>query len=151
MKKVFLAIALMAGSFGIAKAQSNLQLGANLGPTMGVSMKYSMNRVHALEGILGYNIQHHGPSFKFMYEYNVPLVSTLSMYMGGGIHMGGYHLSKFHGNHSADFAFGLVPTIGLEYAFSQAPVSFGFGYEPAINFNTCNTWNDVAFKVRFRF
>lgn len=151
MKKVFVAVALMAGSFGVVKAQSNFQIGANLGPTMGVSMKYYMNRVHALEGVMGYNIQHNGPSFKFMYEYHVPLVDALSMYMGGGLHMGGYHLRKYHNDHSGDFAFGLVPTIGLEYAFSGAPIAFAFGYEPAINFTTCKTWNDVAFKVRFRF
>ncbi|MGL4293796.1 MAG: hypothetical protein ACRCSQ_09495 [Bacteroidales bacterium] len=148
MKKLFISAAFVAASFGIAKAQNNLQLGANLGPTMGLSIKYSMNKVHAFEGIAGYNIKHDGPSFKFMYEYHVSLVDALSMYMGGGIHMGGYHISK---HYDGDFAFGLVPTIGLQYDFSGAPVSFAFGYEPAINFTTHNSWDDVAFKVRFRF
>lgn len=148
MKKMLVAVALIAGSFGAVKAQNNVQFGLNLGPTMGLSLKYSMNTVHALEAVAGYNIQHEGPSFKFMYQYHVPLVDALSMYMGGGIHMGGYHLHK---HYDGDFAFGLVPTVGLQYLFQGAPVAFAFGYEPAINFGTCKTWNDVAFKVRFRF
>ncbi|MEG1586610.1 MAG: hypothetical protein RR346_07030, partial [Bacteroidales bacterium] len=115
---------------------------------MGVSFKYSMNSAHALEAIAGYNISENGPSFKFMYEYHVTLVDALRMYMGGGLHMGGYHMHK---HYDGDFAFGVVPTIGLEYGFKGAPVVFAFGYEPAINFTTCNTWNDVAFKVRFKF
>ncbi len=142
-----MAICLMVSSFGVAKAQSGLQVGANLGPTMGVSVKYEFAANQAIEGIAGYNIPHDGPSFKFMYEYQVALVDALKLYMGGGINIGGLHMNHHHG----DFAFGLVPTIGLDYAFRGVPVNFAFGYEPAINFGTTKTWTDVAFKVRYRF
>jgi hypothetical protein len=148
MKKLFVAAMLAACSIGVVSAQ-NMQIGANLGPTMGVSMKYEMNKTNGFEGVFGYNIQHHGPSFKFMYEYSVPVVDVLSLYMGGGLHLGGYHMDDK--GHTGDFAFGIVPTIGLAYDFVEAPISFGFGYEPVINFTTCDSWGDVAFKVRFRF
>ena len=149
MKKIFVMAALLAGMIGTASAQGNMQIGANLGPTMGVSMKFDVNRSSGFEGVFGYNIEHHGPSFKFMYEYSVPVVDVLELYMGGGLHMGGYHLDRPH--NSGDFAFGIVPTVGLSYNFDEIPLSFSFGYEPAINFTTCDTWSDVAFKVRFRF
>lgn len=144
---MLMATVMMAASFGAVKAQDGLQLGANLGPTMGLSLKYQFSGNHAFEGIAGYNIQHDGPSFKFMYEYHISLVDALKLYMGGGVNIGGMHLNR----HNGDFAFGLVPTIGLDYGFRGVPVNFAFGYEPAINFGTCKTWNDVAFKVRYRF
>lgn len=149
MKKLFAAAALAACSMGVVSAQ-NMQIGANLGPTMGVSMKYEMNKSNGFEGVFGYNIQKHGPSFKVMYEYSVPIVDVLSLYMGGGLHIGGYHLDDKH-RHGEEFSFGVVPTIGLAYDFVEAPISFGFGYEPALNFTKCSSWSDVAFKVRFRF
>ena len=107
-----------------------------------------MNSVEAFEGIAGYNIDHDGPSFKVMYEYHVSLLDNLNMYMGGGLHLGAYHVDD---HHDGDFAFGIVPTIGFEVPLSTAPVSFGFGYEPALNFTTHCSWDDVSFKVRFRF
>ena len=74
------------------------------------------------------------------------------MYFGGGLNIGALHLNKHkHKENSGDFAFGLVPTIGLDYSFRGAPINFGFGYEPAINFISCSQWSDIAFKVRYRF
>ncbi|MEG1616462.1 MAG: hypothetical protein RR202_01400 [Bacteroidales bacterium] len=151
MKKMLIISALAISSFSAVKAQDGLQLGANLGPTMGLSLKYNFSQVHAFEGIAGYNIQHDGPSFKFMYQYNIALVDALRLYFGAGIHMGGYHLANYKHDRHGDFAFGLVPTVGLDYSFRGAPVAIGFGYEPAINFTTHNAWDDVAFKVRYKF
>lgn len=148
MKKIFLAVALFASVFGAVKAQSGMQMGANLGPTMGLTMKYNFNQLHALEGIVGYNMPHDGVSMKFMYQYHIALVDALRLYMGAGMNIGALHMGK---HHSGDFALGIVPTIGLEYAFRGAPLTLGFGYDPAINFTTHNQMNDVAFKLRFRF
>ena len=151
MKKLLVASAVAIASFGSLHAQSGVELGANLGPTMGLSLKYRFSQEHAFEGVAGYNVQHNGPSFKFMYQYHIALVDALSLYFGGGMNIGGYHLNNNKHYHDGDFAIGIVPTVGLDYKFRGAPVSFGFGYEPAINFTTCDTWNDVAFKIRYRF
>ncbi|MDO5571935.1 MAG: hypothetical protein Q4F97_10830 [Bacteroidales bacterium] len=152
MKKILLAITLIIASFGVLKAQDGLQLGANLGPTMGMSLKYNANAVNGFEMVLGYNIPHDGPSFKFMYEYHVALVDNLRMYFGGGFNIGALHLSNNkHNFDNGEFAFGIVPTIGVDYSFRGAPIAFAFGYEPAINVVSHCQWSDIAFKVRYRF
>ena len=148
MKKLLLGAALLVSGLGVAQAQEGLQVGANLGATMGLSVKYNMQPAHAIEGIMGYNINKHGIAVKAMYQYHVSLVDALSLYMGGGVNIGGYYLNS-HGN--GDFAFGIVPTVGLEYKIKTAPIGLAFGYEPAINFTSSNTWTDVAFKLRYCF
>ncbi|MGL5561693.1 MAG: hypothetical protein ACRDCN_03595 [Tannerellaceae bacterium] len=150
MKKIFIALLLMIAVGNVSAQTSKWSAGANLGPSMGASIKYNFSNNSAFEGIAAYNIQHNGPMFTFLYEYHVGLVDCLRMYMGGGMNMGALHVNKKHGS-DADFAIGISPVIGLEYNFKQAPITFGFDYKPAINFTTCNLWNDVAFKLRFRF
>lgn len=153
MKKIFFALLLMIAA-GTVNAQTyKWSIGANLGPSMGASIKYNIDRNSAFEGIAAYNIQHHGPMFTFLYEYHVDLVDRLRMYMGAGMNIGALHVRKYHKHYGteADFAIGISPVIGLEYNFKQAPLSFAFDYKPAINFTTHSLWNDVAFKLRFRF
>lgn len=152
MKKIFIALLLMIAVGSVSAQPYKWSIGANLGPSMGASIKYNFDRNNSFEGIAAYNIQHNGPMFSFLYEYNVDLVDRLRMYMGGGLNIGALHVRKYHHYRSdADFAIGISPVIGLEYNFKQAPISFAFDYKPAINFTTCKLWNDVAFKLRFRF
>ncbi len=148
MKKLLLGAAFAVSSLCVAQAQEGLQVGANIGPTMGLSVKYNMQSAHAIEGIMGYNINKDGLAIKAMYQYHITLVDALSLYMGGGLNIGAYDID---GDGDAKFAFGIVPTFGLEYKIKTAPIGLAFGYEPAINFIAGSTWNDVAFKLRYRF
>ncbi len=150
MKKIILSAGLILASFGAANAQG-LQVGANLGATMGVSLKYGSGEGHAFEGVFGYVLPEDGIAIKAMYNYHIPLVDALSLYMGGGLSIGGYQLDEdYKSKHK--FAFGIVPAIGLEYQIKSAPVNLAFGYEPVINFTKVDhVINDVALKVRYRF
>ena len=148
MKKIILSAGFILASIGATNAQEGLQLGANLGGTMGLSLKYEFRASHAIEGVFGYTLPVNGVALKAMYNYHIPLVDALSLYMGGGVNIGGYHIHK---HHDGDFAFGLVPTVGLEYKIKTAPLNVAFGYEPSINFTSTNTWKDVALKLRYRF
>ncbi len=147
MKKIILSAGLILATMGVANAQG-LQIGANLGGTMGLSLKYGSGKGHAFEGVFGYTLPVNGVALKAMYNYHIPLVDALSLYMGGGVNIGGYHI---HNDHDGEFAFGLVPVVGLEYQIKTAPITVALGYEPSINFTTSNTWKDAALKLRYRF
>lgn len=152
MKRIILVVLVAVLAYGANAQDYKFAVGANLGPSMGVTMKYNFNRVSAVEMLLTYSLPDEGPNFVALYEYHVPLQDRFRMYMGGGLNMGALdvHKGKKH-SHDAEFAFGIDPIIGLEYNVASVPLSLAFDYKPVINFTTYNQWQEVSFKIRFAF
>lgn len=150
MKKFTLILMLLVAAISTnVKAQSyDWGVGANLGPSMGLTVKKFISPRSAIEGIFAYNLKCDAPNFSLLYEYHIPLANRFNMLMGGGFNIGAQHVGR---HHDADFMFGISPIIGLEYTVPSAPVSLGFDYKPAINFAGHMMWDDFAFKVRYTF
>lgn len=149
MKKLIFTTILATVAGVSVYAQQDLQVGANIGETMGVTAKFNLNYSSAIEGVLGYNLGLDGPLVKMTYQYHFPIVDALQAYVGAGASLGVYDLTGHDEN--ADFSVGIVPVIGLEYKLRTAPFVVGFAYEPIINLMARNSNSDVAFKVRYRF
>lgn len=150
MKRIVLVAFVLLFSLGIKAQDYKFAVGANLGPSMGVTMKYNFDKASAVEMLLTYSLPDEGPNFVALYEYHVPLLDRFRMYMGGGLNIG--CLERGNGFwHETEFAFGIDPIIGLEYTLPSIPISLAFDYKPVINFTTYNQWQEVSFKIRFAF
>lgn len=150
MKKfAFILVLFVTTIFSKVEAQTyDWGIGANLGPSMGITVKKFISPRSAIEGLFTYNLGCDAPNFSLLYEYHIPLANRFNMLMGGGMNIGAQHVGR---HHDADFMFGISPIIGLEYSIPTAPVTLGFDYKPAINFVGHMMWDDFAFKVRYAF
>ena len=141
------AVALIFAATARANAQDySTAVGVNLGPAMGISAKHFISARSAIEAGFSYNIGADAPMVAAVYQYHIPLASQFNLYVGGGINIGAIRVDR-----NSEFAFGLDPTIGFEYAFPSAPIAIAIDYKPAINLNCATLWDEVAFKVRFKF
>lgn len=121
-------------------------VGVGLGPDMSVNFKHFLSDKSALELQGAYNIPRDGVMFSLVYQYHVPIGHGFSFYGGGGINIGGLYLNH---KETAEFAIGIAPTVGFEYAFAGAPIALAIDYKPNINFTTSSQWNLAALKLRF--
>ncbi|MGL5318163.1 MAG: hypothetical protein ACRC9Q_05660 [Bacteroidales bacterium] len=151
MKRFVLILMLLVATVStkVSAQTYDMAVGANLGPSMGITLKKFISSRSAIEGIFAYNLECDAPNFSVLYEYHIPLANRFNMLMGGGVNIGAQHVGRH--KKSADFMFGISPIIGLEYTIPSAPVSLGFDYKPAINFAGHAFWDDFAFKVRYTF
>lgn len=133
----------------VANAQDyGVGISANMGASVGASVKYFVSSRGAIETSFAYNIGANAPMFVGVYQYHIPLTAGLNLYAGGGINIGSIHSGK---GRQTEFAFGIDPTVGFEYTFANTPIALALDYRPAINLTCAKLWDEVAFKVRYVF
>ncbi|KPK86165.1 MAG: hypothetical protein AMS27_05715 [Bacteroides sp. SM23_62_1] len=110
----------------------------------------------AIEGIVSF--RHKGIMGSLLYEYHFEVFDTEGMYLycGGGMHAGMLNSDEvpWETDHTGKKPYaGLDGIIGLEYAFSDIPVSVGLDWKPG--FNIISDFNliidDIALSVRITF
>lgn len=103
-------------------------IGVNLGVPVGLNYKQFMNDRFAFEGILGYYGDLGGAYAKgfdaiLLAEWHAELFTQeLNFIYGFGGHIGSY---------DGGLSLGADGIFGLEYSFSNAPISFAFTAKPA--------------------
>lgn len=162
MKKIMLIIALvvaMSVSTKSVKAQDyNASLGLSLGAPLGLDYKQFFTPRSAISATFGYTFNVNSLTIGAVYQYHIPLVENLNLYVGAGLNFGGIYMGNKYTimvNHykvkASEFLFGLTPNIGMEYKFDNAPIVLGLDYRPSVNFTTHTQWNQASLKVRYTF
>ena len=123
----------------------NTGFGGRIGSYTGVTGKFFLNEVNAIEGMVSFpwnNIV----LAHVLYEFQKPIrdIEYLSWYIGGGGHVGG--------NNGATIL-GLDFIIGTEYTFKELPFCIGLDWKPEINIvGDQNFWGDkVALTLKYVF
>lgn len=120
--------------------------GLNFGPAIGASVKHFVGRRAAIETALSYNFVQYSPMLSAVYQYHSPLGGRFFFYSGIGLDLGFIDVDE-----DSRFAIGTSPTVGFEYVLGNVPIAIALDYKPVINFNCRSLWEEVAFKVRYRF
>ncbi len=131
-------------------------LGLRGGFSSGITFKYFLSDVNALEGIL--TTRWRGFNITGLYEWQRPVfdVDNLYWFYGGGAHLGfwgGYEDHPWFDDTANYSVVGIDGIIGLEYDFAEVPVSLGLDWKPAFNFvGYTGFWADnLAISIRFLF
>ena len=139
MKKIIFIFSLLLLLAWTGKAQDyKTGLGIKAGMAPGISAKHFYTTNGALEGIL--TTRWGGVNLTGLAEFHLPAFDTqgMSFYYGGGIHVGvwdsGKALDEPATGHKLNL--GIDAIVGLEYAFSDIPLSLGLDWKPALNIIT---------------
>ena len=138
MKKLTLLLLGILFTSVAAKAQIyNTGVGLRGGPYSGLTVKHFISDATAIEGIL--STRWSGFQVTGLMEFHNQLGGTenFQWFYGLGAHIGffdGKNTPNDH--HEKDGSYttiGVDGIIGIEYAFSEAPISIGLDYKPAFN------------------
>jgi hypothetical protein len=138
-------------------AQSDYKVGVGIraGWPTGVSAKYFFSDSWAVEAI-GTG-RYRGIGLTFLLEKHKPLGEDFNWYFGGGLHGTFYSGQYYNGPHKKyydedTFSWGLDGVGGLEYVFSNIPISISADIKPAIEINYGPYFNfGSAATVRYVF
>jgi hypothetical protein len=180
MKKELFALILILvlGASNVLFAQGYKHgLGLRMGPSYGLSYKSFLSDKIAVEALFssryygrdfgyynnsgrkpGWWGKNSGPGFNFgaMLQYHLPVekVKGLSLYFGGGLHVGswkGYKDHPFYPEDKSYFTMGIDFILGAEYQFEALPFVIALDYKPAFDFiGAFRPWPDEL-AVTFRF
>ncbi|PSL48151.1 hypothetical protein CLV51_1021013 [Chitinophaga niastensis] len=156
MKKVVLLFTLIAMVAIQANAQKrsnyrssndpanyNTALGIRLNPwIVGFTVKHFIQGPHAIEGLVTTNHEHNNNvTFTGLYEYNWNIgLPELTMYAGGGVHVGIYDRRDYDWDRYVDkgkgayVSPGLDGIIGIEYTFKKIPLNISADLKPYVQF-----------------
>jgi hypothetical protein len=149
MKKIILTLILAVSIITLASAQDyKTGIGLRGGTSWGLTLKHFVGQKAAFEGILyGYGNGFHVAG---LYEiHNTAFnVDHLKWYYGAGAHLG-----TWDNNTNNNFVLGVDGILGIEYSFSEAPISIGLDWNPYINLvgNTEFVPNSGALSIRYIF
>lgn len=106
-------------------------IGAKLGYGLVASYKYVFAKPHAVDVFAGFAWYGGGivAGASYQYHINIPDLKGLSIPLGAGAMFGAY--SGWIGTGAL---FAVTGNIGIEYAFSDIPLSLGLEYMPAFGF-----------------
>ena len=142
---VILAISIVS----LASAQDyNNGVGLRGGTNWGLTIKHFVSDNAAFEGILyAYG---NGLNVTGLYEVHNQAfdVDRLRWYYGFGAHLGNYSSDNV-----SNFVLGVDGVLGIEYSFTEAPISIGLDWNPYINLvgNTDFLPNSGALSIRYIF
>ena len=173
MKNMFriIMIATLALIISQASAQENKkQAGFRFGNTTGFTGRIITENNFAFEGILGF--RNGGMQIYGLFEQRKPLylnrMDNMFLYFGGGAHIGfvrwneyDQYYDPYHGYYDENYnwhfgpAFGIDGIIGMEYAFTGAPISLAVDFKPFFEvygpfLMRVNFW-DFGFHIRYNF
>jgi hypothetical protein len=158
MKKIFVTLFFIAGSYLITNAQSmgseyTTALGIKFYPT-GITLKSFIKSDRALEGI-GY-FYNDGFRFTGLYElhFDIEGAEGLKWYVGPGAHIAFWNNTwenKYPGNGS--LGIGVDGVLGLDYKISGAPINLSIDWQPSFNFVGYNYfeggWGGLGIRYTF--
>ncbi len=155
MRKIILIFVLAVSTIALINAQDyNTGVGLRGGTSQGLTVKHFVGDKAAFEGIL--STRWGGFEITGLYEiHNVAFeVDNLKWYYGFGAHIGFWDGNDSWGD--ADKAYtviGLDGILGIEYSFSEAPISIGLDWKPAFNvIGYPGVWPDGgALSIRYIF
>lgn len=110
----------------------------------GATVKYSLDGVNAIEGMLS-GLWDDGFIVTALYERHVPVITDgFHFYYGAGAHIGAW---------SHDFSIGIDGIIGLEYKIRSIPLALSIDYKPIFNIaaDTHFYFADIALGVKVTF
>lgn len=129
MKKVIIT-ALLLSSLAAFSQTYKSAIGAKLGYGLMASYKYVFQKPHAVDVYAGF-----GDYFRtagglilgasYQYHFNIPDIKGLSVPLGAGAYFAASSASYI----------AVTGNVGLEYAFSDIPLSLGLEYMPAFRLN----------------
>ncbi|TAF73635.1 MAG: hypothetical protein EAZ53_12355 [Bacteroidetes bacterium] len=132
MKKVIIT-ALLVSSLAAFSQTYKSAIGAKLGHGLVASYKYMFSKPHAVEAFAGFTWYGGGFIAGASYQYHImiPDVKGLSVPLGAGAMFGAYNNLGF----ASAGVIAVTGNVGLEYAFSDIPLSLGLEYMPAFALN----------------
>lgn len=177
MKKVLLIGLLLTVVLG---SQLNAQdyktsIGGRLGPSYGFTIKHFFSEKFAFEGlvtsryfgptnlgVIGYNYGHWnstpGVNITGLVQWHFPIgrIEGFNWFIGGGAHIGvwgGYNTHPYFGTDRPYVLFGIDAIGGIEYTFSQIPLTLQLDVKPSLHFlEYLGIWYDeVAISARYTF
>ena len=154
MKKLLLVIVIFLGISTSINAQDyKIGAGIRLGITPGFSAKYFLSETTALEGM--FTSRYHGAIFTGLVEkqYNVFEEIGISLFFGGGAHLGRWRGSNIHPwfkDNKSHHVIGLDAICGFEYFFTNMPMSISLDWKPEINLINYNNIEFVEGAITLR-
>ncbi len=158
MKRAFMAFAalvLISGSLSAQKREYGTAIGFRAGLSQGITVKHFFDRTNAFEGL--FTTKWQGIEFSGLYEmhiFNSFDVDHLYWYYGFGGHMGFFEGDNVSWGTAGEqyVAIGADAIIGLEYTFTEAPISLSLDFKPGFNFiGYVGFWYDGALSIRYTF
>jgi hypothetical protein len=153
MKRIIVIFFLTVCLTAFADAQDyNTGVGLRGGYASGITVKHFIGRNAALEGLLTSRWQ--GFEITGLYEVHGMAfdVDRLNWYYGGGAHLGSFDASNVPWGTSG-IVVGIDGVIGIEYNFTEAPISVGIDWKPSINILGYSEFrgDEAALSVRYIF
>ena len=169
-------IALLLGTSKTTRAQNyTTAIGARIGPSYGFTVKHFFSEKLAIEGLV--TSRYYGPfkgsaiqgaygfgngalglNLTALIEYHFPIgnIEGLNWFVGGGFHLGVW---QGEGNHpwfpdtKAYFLTGIDAIGGVEYTFSEIPLTLQVDIKPSLHFiEYFGIWYDeFAVTARYTF
>ena len=156
MRKLLLACIIALSLVSISSAQDyNTGLGLRVGIYNGLTAKHFLGTKSALEGII--STRWKGIGITGLYELHNSLFNAdrLKWYVGGGAHVGFYNGDNADwGSPGTKYAvIGLDGILGLEFSFSDIPISLDLDWKPVFNiWGYQGVWADeLALAMRYIF
>jgi hypothetical protein len=156
MKKIFLTVTITFCLLVFTNAQDyKTGIGLRAGPYIGFTVKQFLNEKSAIEALV--STRWKGIEFTGLYEihFSAFKVDRLNWFLGGGGHIGFYNGDNTDWG-TAETSYinaGIDGIIGLEYSFSEFPVSLSIDWKPALNLTgDTGFWVDnAALSIRYIF
>ncbi|MGK7396528.1 MAG: hypothetical protein ACNS62_18255 [Candidatus Cyclobacteriaceae bacterium M3_2C_046] len=137
MKKIIVVGLLMLCTTWMQAQDYQTGLGLRLGTSNGITIKHFVNSNAALEGQL--TGRWRGVTITGLYVVQNPAFDTpgFSWFFGGGAHIGFYNNYRDHpwfkDDYHNDTVMGVDLILGLEYTFTEAPITLGLDWKPEVN------------------
>jgi hypothetical protein len=129
-------------------------IGLRAGFSQGLTIKHFISRNAAFEGLL--TTRWEGFDITGLYEIHNEAfeVDRLNWYYGFGGHFGSFNGDNVTWGepHTQYLVIGVDGILGLEYSFTEAPISIGIDLKPALNFiGYVGFWYDGGLSIRYIF
>lgn len=155
MRRLILMVFLATGIMMLTNAQDyKTGLGLRFGDGAGLTVKHFISNRGAIEGFLF--SKWHGFNITGLYEIHAQAfdVDNLKWFYGFGAHIGFYngdYVSWGEPGYGYN-VFGLDGIAGLEYSFTEAPISLGIDLKPALNLvGYTGLWMEFGLSARYIF
>lgn len=156
MKKFLLILVFLLLMAGTGNTQDyDIGIGIKVGMVPGISAKHFLTRYAAIEGIATY--RWNGGNLTCLAEFHIPVFDTEGMYFyyGGGIHAGIWDsgIAKDGTATGHKLNLGIDGIVGLEYVFSDVPLSLGVDWKPNWNIitNSRLVIDEISLSLRYLF
>jgi hypothetical protein len=155
MRKLVMVLVLVLSIATFVKGQDyDTGIGLRAGFSQGLTLKHFISRSNAVEGLLVTRWQ--GFDITGLYEIhnNAFDVDRLNWYYGFGGHLGSYNGDNVTWGEpgSQYLVIGVDGVLGLEYSFTEAPISIGIDLKPTLNLiGYVGFWADGGLSIRYIF